>query len=422
MAAADFDLGKLLAPVRAEGFLRDTWEKQPLVLRRADPAYYTSLFSLADVDPVIAFTRPMFTESGVFPGGPPAGKSYVQGWLSDRPGTPTGVAPGIAEVRHVFAQGRTVIIRAMQHRWPAVATLCRNLEAVFHCPVHTNLYLTPASAQGFDPHIDTHEVFALQIDGVKHWRLYGRFAELPLVDDKVSVPRALLGPPQEVRLEPGDLLYIPRGHAHEAFTTDSASLHLTVGVNIYRWADLLQQALANVARQDARFRESVPPGVVLGELPADVVRRFGELLQALADGTRAEDAARRLGDQFFEGLGLLPDSSFIPRDASGIDLDTVLEKAPAVVCRVLREGETVAIEFPGNRVSGPARIGPALEFAARSSSFPVRELPGDFGDESKLVLARRLVREGLLRVARPEGGGEGNGRAGHSLPSAAAGG
>jgi ribosomal protein L16 Arg81 hydroxylase len=200
---------------------------------------------------------------------------------------PDEVYPGIGDLRQVFAQGKSVIIRSMQHRWPAIASLCRNLEAVFHCPVHANLYLTPPAAQSFEPHLDTHEVFALQIDGAKQWRLYGPAANLPLAEDKMMLPRARLGSPREVRLEAGDLLYIPRGHAHEAFTTDSSSLHLTVGVNVYRWADLLHQALAEVTRRDARFRETLPPGSVLGQpLPAGVTQRFQELLQALAQAAR----------------------------------------------------------------------------------------------------------------------------------------
>ena len=58
--------------------------------------------------------------------------------------------PDVAEVSRAFARGKTVILTAMQHRWGPVAALCRRLEEFFGCPVHTNLYLTPPGAQGFD--------------------------------------------------------------------------------------------------------------------------------------------------------------------------------------------------------------------------------------------------------------------------------
>ena len=405
MDAGPFDLARLLAPVAADAFLRDTWEREPLLLRRDEPGYYADLFTLADVDRVIAFTRPRFTEPGVFRNGPPASRTYVQGWLPGRQLVPDEVYPGIGDLRQLFAQGKSVIIRSMQHRWPALAALCRSLEALFHCPVHTNLYLTPPGAQGFEPHLDTHEVFALQVDGVKHWRLYGPAATLPLAEDKMTLPRARLGSPREVRLEAGDLLYIPRGHAHEAFTTDGSSLHLTVGVNVYRWADLLHQALAEVTRRDARFRETLPPGAVVGQpLPAGVTQRFQELLQALAQAARPEAAARRLGDLFFEELAMLPGAAFVPPEGvERMDLDTVVARSPGAICRVLADGDGAVIEFPGGRVGGPARIAPALRFVAGAERFPVRDLPDGLGDEAKLVLARRLVREGLLSIVREPG-------------------
>jgi hypothetical protein len=402
MDTSPFDLANLLAPVGAEAFLNDTWEREPLVLRRGKPGYYAGLFTLADIDRVIAFTRPKFTEAGAFRHGPPASRTYVQGWLPGRQLVPDEVYPGIGDLRQVFAQGKSVIIRSMQHRWPAIASLCRNLEAVFHCPVHANLYLTPPGAQGFEPHLDTHEVFALQIDGAKQWRLYGPAANLPLAEDKMMLPRARLGSPHEVRLEAGDLLYIPRGHAHEAFTTDSSSLHLTVGVNVYRWADLLHQALAEVTRRDARFRETLPPGTVMGQpLPAGVTQRFQELLQALAQGARPEDASRRLGDQFFDELAMLPGATFVPPEGvERMSLDTVVARTPGAICRVLIDGDGAVIEFPGGRVGGPARIAAALRVVAGTERFPVRDLPDGLGDNEKLILARRLVREGLLSIIR----------------------
>jgi hypothetical protein len=49
-------------------------------------------------------------------------------------------------------------------------------------------------------------------------------------------------------------------------------------------------------------------------------------------------------------------------------------------------------------VRGPASIESALRFIAAAEAFQVRELPDALTDQSKLVLVRRLVREGLLRI------------------------
>jgi ribosomal protein L16 Arg81 hydroxylase len=401
MSEADLDLPKLLAPWSEETFFHAHWEKQPLHLSRGAANYYGGLFSSADVDAVIAFTRPKFGDAGAFRPGVPRQKSFVQGWLADRPIEDGTISPGIDDLQRVYAQGRTVVIMTMQQRWPAIAALCRNLERFFHCPVHANLYLTPAGAQGFDVHFDTHEVFILQLEGHKTWRLYGAARTLPLVGERFSVPREHLGPAREIRLAPGDLLYLPRGHAHEAFTAQEASMHLTVGVNVYRWADLLHEALASLAHRDERFRAALPPGLLDGGAPpAALTEPFRELLGVLLSEARAEEAVRALGDRFFEQMPALPGGYFTAAaQEEAIDLDTVLEKVPGALCRVVEEGAWVTIESPGVRVGGPLKIASALRFVATGERFPVRALPDDLGGEGKLVLARRLVRERLLRVA-----------------------
>jgi hypothetical protein len=86
MGTTDFDLRRLLAPIPTEDFFRDTWERQPLTIQRQAQQSYAGLFALADVDAVIAFSRPRFAEGGVFAGSPPLVPSCVQGWLSEQLG------------------------------------------------------------------------------------------------------------------------------------------------------------------------------------------------------------------------------------------------------------------------------------------------------------------------------------------------
>jgi hypothetical protein len=403
MREMDFDFRKLLAPLAAETFFREQWEKQPLHLSRGEANYYAELFTSADVDSVLAFTRPKFEDAAAFTPEGPRPKSFVQGWLADRPSQNGTAFPGIADLRRVYDQGRTVVIMTMQQRWLPLAVLCRNLEADFRCPVHANLYLTPAGAQGFDVHFDTHEVFVLQLEGHKTWRLYPPTRTLPLVGERFTTPRDQLGPVREVHLQAGDLLYLPRGHVHEAFTAECASMHVTLGVNVFRWADLLHEALDAVTRADERLRESLPSELFAGAAPSDDIKeRFKALLGVVASNARLDAAVGRLDDAFFGQMQVLPSGYFAPpAKEECIDLDTVLEKNTGAVCRIVEEGAWIALEFPGGRIGGPLKIASALRFVARRQRFAVRALPDDLGGEAKLVLARRLVRERLLRVAGP---------------------
>jgi hypothetical protein len=181
-------------------------------------------------------------------------------------------------------------------------------------------------------------------------------------------------------------------------------LHLTVGINVHRWADLLHEALLNLTRRDERFRASIPPGLLGGhQIPGPVRDRFKDLLGVIANDLDLDEAVQQIGDQFFGGLAVLPGSHFRNgTPAESLDEDTLLEKRPGMICRVVQEGAWVAIEFPGGRVEGPLKIAPALRFVAETEEFPISALPGVSGRESKLVLARRLLSEGLVRVAVAE--------------------
>jgi hypothetical protein len=83
-----------------------------------------------------------------------------------------------------------------------------------------------------------------------------------------------------------------------------------------------------------------------------------------------------------------------------ITLDTPLEKQPGLICRVIAEGETVKIQSQVNEIRGPRRIESALRHVAETGCFTARSLPTGLDDGSRLVLVRRLLNEGLLRVVK----------------------
>eukprot|EP00040_Diaphanoeca_grandis_P020741 m.110302 g.110302 ORF g.110302 m.110302 type:complete len:333 (-) comp28027_c0_seq2:897-1895(-) len=60
--------------------------------------------------------------------------------------------------------------------------LCGVLQEYFGFTVGCSSYLTPKSTQGFGPHYDDVEIFVVQLQGEKRWRLYNR-------PDKLTSPR-----------------------------------------------------------------------------------------------------------------------------------------------------------------------------------------------------------------------------------------
>ncbi|CAE8600821.1 unnamed protein product, partial [Polarella glacialis] len=96
--------------------------------------------------------------------------------------------------------------------------LCFALERRFGCLVGSNAYLTPPASQGLAPHFDDVEIFVVQTEGQKRWKLYAPPAGWELANfHSRDLSEEELGPPiLDVTLRPGDVLYMPRGTVHQA--------------------------------------------------------------------------------------------------------------------------------------------------------------------------------------------------------------
>jgi bifunctional lysine-specific demethylase and histidyl-hydroxylase NO66 len=115
----------------------------------------------------------------------------------------------------------------------------------------------------------------------------------------------------------------------------------------------------------------------------------------------------RLGTKLLGGGKAAGRGHFRALDAiSGLTAESVVARAPGVLCRVRSTSEEVLIEFATNYVSGPLRLEPALKFVADHQQFAICELPGELSTEEKLDLVSRLVSEGLLNCTDESHGGE----------------
>jgi Cupin superfamily protein len=288
------------------------------------------------------------------------------------------------------------VLQALHLQWEPLALFCRDLEAELGHPVQANAYYTPRKAQGLPVHHDTHDVFSLQVAGRKRWLVYEPVLELPLKHQRYSPS---LGPPgrpvEDVTLAPGDTLYLPRGWLHEATTSETDSLHITVGVNVYTWLDAVRAALDGCG-DDIRFRRGVPP---------DDADPPAELLESLRERLSPESVARRQRERFVRGRRPLRHGQLRAlRALEALGLDTEVERRATAIADVERANGTVALSFEGKTVVFPAHAAAAVaDVVSAAASFRPRDLAGDLDDEGRLVLVRRLVREGFLLVSGAEG-------------------
>jgi lysine-specific demethylase/histidyl-hydroxylase NO66 len=296
----------------------------------------------------------------------------------------------VAAVHRAFAAGATIVLQGLHRSWPPLLGLCRELEDLLHHPVQANAYLTPPVAQGLDLHADPHDVLVLHTHGTKRWVV------------EPAEGRAL-----DLTLAPGDVLYLPAGTRHAAQTTDSTSLHLTIGVRTTTWRDLLDRAVQDVLAAHGDGDRPLPAGWTSSpaELVGELRRRLSEVAAHLDDaevtaaavdaGVRSWQRTRRPDDR-----GRLLDLAA----AATVADDTPLARRPGTAGVLTTDGDEAVLVLHDRRLRMPGFVAPAVRAVLEVERCTPSDLGAHLDPDSRLVLCRRLVREGLLTIERPGGG------------------
>ena len=281
------------------------------------------------------------------------------------------------------------------------------MEKVFSSHFQTNIYLSPPNAQGFATHFDSHDVFVLQVSGSKQWTIYDTLIELPLHGQAYESDKHIPGSPTgELTLKAGDVFYCPRGLFHSARSTDEISLHITLGLIGKTWADAMVEAVSEACLASPAFRANLPVGFARsGFERGRAEATFRSLLETFARSANLGPILDRFAENFVTSRHPALDGRLRELDnASPISAESRVAARPHLVYLLREENDQLVILFGSTKISLPSFTREAVTFALNGTpSFVVRDLPGQLDDASKVVLVRRLIKEGLL--ARWEAGG-----------------
>lgn len=243
----------LLGDISPSEFFSDYHEQKALHCKPGDTQHFQSLLSEHRLDTIIAETELPPESLEMARSNPPLSRDQFT--------FKNGEVDRGAVIRH-FQQGATLILTQLQLADPKLAELCRALEYEFSAYVQTNIYFTPPGYQGFRTHFDDHDVFVIQVSGQKDWTLYERPVNNPYRGERFQSSKHHAGEVAEkFTLTAGQCLYVPRGLMHDAVASGTEpSLHITVGVVVKSWADLMLEAMSEVALNEPNFRKSLPPG------------------------------------------------------------------------------------------------------------------------------------------------------------------
>jgi bifunctional lysine-specific demethylase and histidyl-hydroxylase NO66 len=376
-----------------DAFVRDVWGRRARAYRRTDrPATagdgFDDLLTLRDVDHLLSETALRTPAFRVFKDGValPAARLTRSGAISGVPMT------GLADAPRIFAafdEGATIVLQGLHRYWAPVARLCRDLELTLGHPCQANAYVTPPGSAGLSLHHDAHDVFVLQAFGRKHWDVHPSPAESE-------------GGAREVLLAAGECLYMPKGTPHAASTQHEVSGHLTIGILSTTWRSVLDDAVDDLAMQ-ARLDDALPAGYHRDRdgFRAAVRARLDELARLL-DKADAAEVAERTVDRFLTSRAPLVHGGLVDALAAReLRDDTALRRRPESVCQLRRRGSTLRVLLGDRELRMPAWLEPAMRrIAAVAPQGTVRasDLGAELDEASRLVLLRRLVREGMLEM------------------------
>jgi lysine-specific demethylase/histidyl-hydroxylase NO66 len=283
--AEDSVLAQLIA-VDRDQFADQYWGQQPLLSPATDlSARFGELLSADAIDELVS-ERGLRTP---FLRVAKNGATLADQAFTAQGGVGAGIADQVSDDKLVrlFAEGSTLVLQALHRVWPPILEFCQRLAAELGHPVQANAYVTPPQNQGFSAHYDVHDVFVLQIDGEKQWRISPPVLESPLrgqpwSDRKSAVQKQAQQPPMlEAVLRPGDCLYLPRGYLHAATALGGVSTHLTLGIHVWTRFALAERVVDQVLRTlagDPAMRASLPMGVNVADRTA--IRSDTELITA----------------------------------------------------------------------------------------------------------------------------------------------
>jgi 50S ribosomal protein L16 3-hydroxylase len=252
-----------LGPVSIGRFLREYWQRRPLLIRRA----------FAGFEPPVGRDR-LFAL---------AGREDVESRLVTRRRGGVALRHGPFTRRALPPLSRgdwTLLVQGVDLVEPAAQEFMQRFRFLSDARLDDLMASFATDGGGVGPHADNYDVFLLQVSGRRRWRI-SRQHDQQLVP---GVPVKLLAdfrPTQEWLLEPGDLLYLPPGVAHDGIAVGEC-ITWSIGFRTPTWQELLDPWFAAFAEQAApRGRYTDPrqrPTRHPGSLPSAMVERVHDAL------------------------------------------------------------------------------------------------------------------------------------------------
>lgn len=369
----------------AAAFLRDYWQRQPLLIRNPWGDWTNPL----EPDELAGLACESDVESRLVTGA--AGAWQMEGGpLPESRFAELGAAPW------------TLLVQAVDHHVPDVAALLDAFRFIPNWRVDDVMVSYATDGGGVGPHFDQYDVFLIQGAGRRRWRLDGRCDDAsPLLPHGDLRLLAEFEVQQEWVLEEGDILYVPPGIAHDGVALGDDCMTYSVGFRAPSRAELIDgwsESLLDALTEDDRYADpALPAQDNPGEItPAALARLHAMATAGLLD---MDGFARWFGQHStrpkYPEVDWQADRPMAEDELPGALAAGPLMRNPAARFSFVRQGETAVLLFVNGRCL-PCD-GPAAALAERICACDqVAVDPGMIADLAAAELLLALINEGAV--------------------------
>lgn len=216
-----------LGDVTPKNFLRDYWQKQPLLVRNALPGFNglltrEELMALAcDED---AQSRLVIQRNGKW--------HLTHGPLSDH------------DLAKLPKKQWTLLVQDVNHFLAPARDLLSKFRFIPHARLDDLMVSYAPKGGGIGPHFDSYDVFLLQGMGSRRWQISAQLDDEFIADAPLRILKNFQ-PEQEWVLNPGDMLYLPPKYAHNGIAVDDCMTY-SIGFRAPSQQELITQFLVHL--------------------------------------------------------------------------------------------------------------------------------------------------------------------------------
>ena len=270
----------LFGGISPKRFMKDYWQKKPLLVRGAIPA-----FSLASQNGGSSLTSPISYEELVELSGHDDVESRLiqsRPWRFQHGPFQKKVIPSLKK------SDWTLLLQGMEAHHPAAANILSWFRFIPDARLDDLMISIAGIGGGVGPHFDSYDVFLIQMSGRRRWRI----SEQKDLSLNPKLPLKILQNfkcEQEWILEPGDMLYLPPHIAHDGIALDAGCQTWSVGFRSSSFKELLQEGLWRLAESledvpelEEKFADPKQAATENAEqLPLELIKQLSTQLEKL---------------------------------------------------------------------------------------------------------------------------------------------